>query len=164
MPAQVHARGSSDIITITPALASFATPYSSADVLGAVNTVTNAVSFKKGTAILESVVAIDLANQKSAIDLLFFDTLPATTVGDDNAALALVDADARGLLGRVSIAAADWVTATGSGNAEVTYKAIGLLVKALAGTQDIYMLAVSRGTPTYGTATDLIIRLGFLQD
>ncbi len=155
-------RRGSQIITLTPALASFATPYSSGDVLGVVLKVPNAVLDHQGVAVVRSVCVIDLANQKSAIDLIFFKSAPASSLGADNAAYALADADALLLLGRINIPAATYVS-SGTTNAECTVVNCGLMLEALAGTQDVYMVAISRGTPTYGAATDLIIKLGLEQ-
>lgn len=150
------------LITVTPAAASFATPYSSGDVIGALNEVTNAVETNKEGSLLKSILVLDKANQKSAIDLVFFNSTLANSPGADNAAYALHDDDVTKLLGRISIAGADYISSSTT-NAEATIKNIDLLLQAAAGTSSIYMLVVSRGTPTYGSASDLIIKLGVEQ-
>lgn len=158
-----YVRSYTTIITATPAAASFATPYSSGDVIGGANTLTNAVHKTPGTGIIQSIVVLDKANQKSALDILFFDTTPANSFGADNAAYALNDADLGYCLGRYSVAAADYVSSS-TNSAEATIRSVGLPIKAATGARDIYMVVVSRGTPTYGSATDLIVRVGILQD
>lgn len=154
-------RRSSTLINVTPDIVAAA--YASGDVIGTIRTVTNVSLDSGGTAELTSLIIIDKANQKSAIDLIFFDTAPASSFGVDNAAYALVDADALNIVGRISIAQADYVS-SGSNNAEATYKALGLLMKCLAGSKNLYMAVVSRGAPTYASASDLLIRLAFKQD
>jgi hypothetical protein len=147
------------LFTVTPAAASFATPYSSADVIGGVNTVTDVVDFRSAGCKLISLSVLDAANQKSALDIYFFSDLPATTVGDDNAAYVLVDSDLAKLIGHIHVTAADYVSSSTT-NAEVTYNNIQMVLQPAVKSRNIYVLVVSRGTPTYGSATDLLVRLG----
>jgi hypothetical protein len=156
-------RRNAKVISVTPNLASFATPYSAGDVLGSVLTLSAVALEKNATAILESVVVLDKANQKAAIDLVIFDSSPANSIGADNAAYSLNDADLGSVVGRVSILAADYVS-SGTANAEATIKAIEILIQASTKSKDLYLAVISRGTPTYGSASDLIIKLGFLQN
>ena len=151
------------IISVQPNLASFATPYSSGDVLGSVNTIAGAVNDSKGVSKLDSIVVLDAANQKSAIDLVFFNEAPANSIGADNAAYALNDADLSKVVGRVSVAGADYVSSSTT-NAEATLRNIELSMQSIAGSEVLYVAVVSRGTPTYGAATDLIIKLCFEQE
>lgn len=157
-----HARGSSKVITIE--LTTSAGIYAAGDTIDSVKTVVNPVLDTKGTGLLHSLMLLDKVNQKSAIDLYFFDVAP--TVGADNAAVNFSDADMANCLGRVSLVAGDYVTIDGgSGSAEATLRGIALLLQAAAGEDDIYLVAVSRGTPTYGSAAvNLVLRLGIIQD
>jgi hypothetical protein len=150
------------IFTVTPNAASFATPYSSGDVIGAPVEVPSAVAASGAAAFLRSLVVIDKTNQKSAIDLVFFSEAPSNSVGADNAAYALNDADAAKLLGRVSVAGADYIS-SGTTNAEATIRNVELMLQAAVKKSSIWVLVVSRGTPTYGAASDLIIKLGLEQ-
>jgi hypothetical protein len=158
----MRARLQGKVIKIVPAAAGFAGAYSIADVIGAVNTVSEVAADSGMAVILESICVIDLTNQKSALDIYFFSEAPANTVGADNAAYVLNDADAPFLLGRINIAAANYVSSSTT-NAECTVANIQLMLQPKAGSRDIYMLVVSRGTPTYGAATDLIVRMAFSQ-
>lgn len=151
------------IISVTPDLASFATPYSSGDVLGAVNTIAGAVNDSKGVAKLDTIIVLDKANQKSDIDLVFFDSAPDNSIGADNAAYALNDADLSKVVGRVSVAAANYVSSSTT-NAEATIKDVELSMQSIAGSEALYVAVISRGTPTYGSASDLIIKLCFEQE
>ncbi len=153
---------SGKLITITPALAGFGAAYTTADVLGGVNTIPKAVLSDGGSAKLTSLSILDKANQKSAIDLIFFSEAPVTTVGSDNAAYVLDDTDLAKVIGRVTVAAASYVSSSTT-NAEATVTNLQLILQAKAKSQDLYVLAVARGGPTYGAATDLVIRLGLEQ-
>jgi hypothetical protein len=156
-----HVRGASKVITVVPTLDTSA--YASADTLFLATAIPNAVLDTNGTAVLESVIVVDIDNQKQAIDLVFFDITPASSYGAANAAYALVDADSINILGRISILAADYVSSSTT-NAEATVKNIGLLLQAAAKSRDIYVVGVCRsGTPTY-TAAGLKFRFGLLQD
>ena len=151
------------VITVTPDLASFATPYSSGDVMGAANTITDAATDTKGVVKLDSLVVLDKANQKAALDIIFFDEAPAASFGADNAAYALNDSDLSKVVGRVSVATGDYVSSS-TNNAEATLKNIELTMQARAGVKDLYCVVVSRGTPTYGSASDLLIKLALEQE
>lgn len=151
------------VISVTPNLASFATPYSSGDVLGSVNTVTGATNNSKGVVKLDSIIVLDKANQKSAIDLVFLDSSPDNSIGADNAAYALNDADLSKVVGRVSVAGADYVSSS-TNNAEATLRDVELNLQSISGSDSLYLAVISRGTPTYGSASDLIIKLCFEQE
>lgn len=151
--------GQSKIISVN--LTTSAGIYAAGDVIDSVKTITNAVQNTEGAAMLHSVVVIDKANQKSKIDLLFFDTAP--TVGADNAANAISSADLANCLGRISVLDTDYVTA--NSNAEATIRGLALILQSLATKKDIYMVAVSRGTPTYASAAvNVVVKLGLIQD
>lgn len=156
-----HLRSSSKIITISPTVDTSA--YSSGDVISTVQTITDAVLSTKGTAILQSLAILDKSNQKAAIDLVFFNEAPENSIGADNAAYGLNDADISKVIGRISVAAGDYVS-SGTNNAEATVKAIGLLLQSIAGSKNLYMAIIARGAATYEAASNLIIKLGFLQD
>lgn len=148
-----------NVVTVTPNLASFATPYSSGDVLGGLNTIPLAVMDAHSSASVDSFVTLDAANQKSKVDLIFFSAIPANTTFTDNSAYALSDLDLPLLLGRLSVQDTDYVS-SGSANAEATLRSIGLILQAAQGSKTLYCVAVSRGTPTYGSASDLSFKLG----
>ncbi len=154
-------RASSALKSVTPDIVAAA--YSSGDVIGTLQEITDAVVDKGGTAILQSIVALDKANQKSAIDLIFFNAPLSVSPGADNAAYSLDDSDLSKFIGRYSLAAANYVS-SGTANADLTDRSVGLVLQAAAGKKSLYVLSVSRGTPTYASATDLLYKLGLLQD
>lgn len=150
----------SKIIAITPTIVPAA--YADGDVIDSVKEVADAVAYRKGNGEIRSIAVIDKANQKVDLDLYFFDEAPENSVGSDNTAFTLNDADAPKLLGRVRVATADYISA-GSDNALATKSDVSIMVSSIAGSKSIFMLAVSRGTPTYASASDLIIKLGIEQ-
>lgn len=154
--------GYSNVLQFTPNAAGFATPYSSGDVIGGVNEIIGAVGDPDPT-FLVSITVLDKANQKAALDIVFFNANPESSLGADNAAYALADADLGKVLGRISIEASHYVS-SGSNNAEATRSAFGLIpLKAASGTS-IYAAVVARGAATYGSASDLSVKIGIIKD
>ncbi len=123
---------------------------------------TEALDDMGATCIVTSVVIIDAAIQSAAIDLMFFNASPTIT-STINEALAITDAEmASKFLGRISIPAASYVSQAGA--SDVTVNNINLMLQGKAGSRDLYVLPISRGTPTYAAATDLTIKIGIEQD
>lgn len=133
--------------------------YISGDVMADTQVVTNAMRVADGTGILQSIMVIDEDDQGIAFDLVFLSA--NNTIGTENAAVSMTDAHARDILGVVSIASGDYVDLI---NSKVASKVnLGLIVKPATGTRNLYVAAITRGTPTY-TASGVRLRLGFLQD
>ena len=116
-------------------------------------------------AFLKSITVLDKAKQGSEMDLLFFSEAPTNAVLS-NAAADISDSEmASKFLGVVKV-----------GNAAVGYvdpfdvmavssiysnSSLNLLLKpSLEGSDSVWVLAVSRGTPTYSSTSDLVITLG----
>lgn len=106
---------------------------------------------------LVSVVLLDEADQAQDIDLLFLNA--DATLGTINGAVNISDADARKVIGAVSILIADYVDLI---NSQVAIKrGLDLVLKPAADSTDLWIAAVVRsGTPTY-TASGLKLKLGF---
>ena len=136
--------------------------YASGDQIGSVMRITNAVQDSRGSSLIKSVVVIDKAKQKAALDILFFDDEPANSVAD-NAAADIADSEmADKCLGFISIAVADYADMSASSVATKTCE--HLLKSAKERSKDLWCLIVSRGTPTYGSTSDLVVKLGFIQN
>lgn len=132
--------------------------YAADDVLADTQVVTGALKFTDGVAELRSVQLLDEDDQGVALDLVFLDG--NVSLGTENAAPSITDANARNILGLVSIATGDYKDLGGCRIASL--RNVGLLVKAASGTRNIYVAAITRGgTPTY-TAAGLKLRLGFV--
>lgn len=144
------------LLTFTPVLDTSA--YAAGDVLAVATVLNSVMTDDGGCALLESLTVIDKANNKIAIDMLIFDSAPASSVGAINAALAVTDADMLKLVARHTIAAADYVTA--GANAEACYGNIRKMLKSAARSRSLYIVLVVRsGTPTFA-ASDLVFKLG----
>jgi hypothetical protein len=151
--------GTVDILDVTLSLDTSA--YANADLLADTQVVTNALARVDGTGVIESAVVLDEDNQTAyAFNLIFFQA--NVTMGTENSAPTMTDANARNILGAVTFAAADAIALTNS----KAYQKTGLRVpvKAASGTRDIYMAAVIiTGTPTH-TAAGIRVRLGIRRD
>lgn len=106
--------------------------------------------------ILDHLVAFDKADLGVAMDLYF---LSANVVfGTVNSGPSISDTDIVNICGLVSIATGDWKDL---GGARVAVKSnLGLILKPVSASQDIYMAAqLGASTPTFA-ASDLVFRLG----
>lgn len=118
-------------------------------------------------ATIESITVIDKAKQKSKLDVHFFSSIP-TLANLNNAAPDITDANAIATyLGRVPILDTDY--ADFANQSVATKLSVGLMVAGKKlNTQDkdtksLWAIVVSRGTPTYTAAADLMIKIGVYQ-
>lgn len=121
--------------------------HASGDVLADTQKFPNAVTANGGACILESVVALDSSDQGENLQLVFMRS--NVSLGTENAAVSISDADAEEIIGIVSVAGTDFADLVGSQLA--TVRNIELPLKAASGTRDLYIGAISRGTGTYAT-------------
>lgn len=131
--------------------------YASGDLIGGKLTIP-----APDTGKIVSVRLVDQAGQASVIDLVLWSADPSGTTFTDNAALDVADTDMVALIGVVPIAAADYDTFADNRVATVpNYNLVyGPLAKGQNGGYSMYGALVSRGTPTYAAATDLILSIG----
>lgn len=135
--------------------------YADGDVLAATQEITHVFDIDGGTGIWQSAVVIDKDDQGQAFDIwLLGDDV---SIGTENAAVSVSDANAAYLLGKVSIASGDYYDAGGVRVATKAGSDLGFLVQAAADSRSLFVAAVSRGTGTY-TASGIVLRLGFLRD
>lgn len=147
-------------ITLDPTV-DIAGAYASGDLVCEKLTLTNAVLREGGACAVEKVVVVDQAAQNAPIDLVFFDSDPTGTTFTENAALDVADADADRITGVVSVTAAMY--AAFADNSAACWASTPVLLQAAAGSRDLYLAVVSRGTPTYVAAGDLRIRITLKQ-
>ncbi len=143
------------LINFTPVVDTGA--YSSGDVLFDTTVIIGALFDKNRPMILDTLVAFDKSDAANIVDIYF---LSANVVmGTFNGAPSISDADILNICGLVSIAAADWKDL---GGARVAVKTnLGLILKPVADTTDIYCAGVLGAvTPTFGAASDFVMRLG----
>ena len=130
--------------------------YASGDRLGSILTLTDFFQKYNRSAEITGLSLLDKSKQKSVLNLLLFDDLP-TVASADNVALDITDAEmADKCLGYIPIAAADYKDIANSSIATVRLDA-PLLVTGRSTT--LYALFLSGGTPTYTSASDLVLRL-----
>lgn len=143
------------VVTITPTVDTSA--FASGDQIGTKQTITGPASGSGSGVRLAKVVIIDKAKQSAALKLFLFDDDPTVTSTENNAA-DVSDAEVLAkCIGVVSVAAADYSALNVNSIATVTPD---LAVKPKAGTNVLYCLIVSGGTPTYA-ASDLAIKFTF---
>lgn len=111
--------------------------------------------------VIQSIVVTDKAKQSASIDLVFFDD--SVTIASDNAAADFTDAQlVANCLGYVNVGTySDF-----NDNSVGTARNVGLQLKqaTAGGDGKIYCYAVSRGTPTYVSTTDLTFKFDLAAD
>lgn len=152
----IAAIGAAGFVDVT--LTTDTSAYASGDVVADTQVIANACRAVNQPAILQSVMLVDKADQGAALDLHFFSA--NVSMGTENSAPSISDANALNYLGKIAIATDDYTDLTGC---KVAHKvALGHLVKPATDTRDIYVAVVNgSGTPTFA-ADSLVLRLGFL--
>lgn len=143
------------VFDVTPTMDTSA--YTAGDVWFDTITCGSVARIAAGTVTLDTVTILDEDDQTAAgVTLVFLDA--NTSLGTINGAPNISDANARNILGTVSVASGDWVDL---GGAKVAcLKNIGLTMTAASASQAIYMAGICAGTPTQ-TASGVKIKLGF---
>lgn len=105
---------------------------------------------------LDSLVILDKADQKQPLTVVFLNV--NTSLGTENAAPSITDANAESIVGHVKVAATDYQDVGGAAVACV--RNIGLKMQCASAAASLYVGLISGGTGTYG-ASDLIAKFGF---
>lgn len=151
------AGGVADVVNLTLSLDTNA--YADGDVLAATQELENAMRVNGGTAILHSLVVIDKDDQAKALDVIVFGA--NVSLGTENSAVSIADADVVQVLGVVEVAVDDYVDLV---NSQVAVKTnLGMVIKAFSDGSSLWVAVVSRGAGTY-TGSGIVLRFGFLQD
>lgn len=133
--------------------------YANNDVIAATQELTDAVKAIDGWGMIESLTVIDKDDQGQVFDVWIMDSNVA--IGTENAAADITDANAAYILGRIPVAAADYVDLGGVKVASL--KNVGLPIKPVSGGTSIYVAIVNgTGTPTF-TAAGIVLRFGIVQ-
>lgn len=126
--------------------------YAANDVVGGLLTIPINITTRSGGVIRAAHLADD-DNEQAGLKLYLYDALPSTIA--DQAAFAPTIADLQKQIGRVAIAAGDYVSV--GGNAVAHKEAVDIEFTAPEG--NVYGYLVCDATPTYTNAADLHLRL-----
>lgn len=160
--------GLTDALIVSPTITANSA-YAVGDVLGTYGGSNSFIqdAFFRGSAnssgILESILVIDSDQQAAGLVFDFFSVPPGTKT--DKVAYALSATEALNFLGRVSVAAGDYVTAGGVSVATVT--SLNLPIRNGASDANLYLVVsvLTGSTPTYTATTGrLQFKFGVLQD
>lgn len=128
--------------------------YADGDLLADTQVVSSAFRVADGTGVITSIQVLDEDDQGQTFDIVFLSA--NNSMGTENSAPTVSDANARDILGRVRIDSSDYIDLGGCRIATKT--GVGLGVKAASGTSDMYVAAIIRGAATY-TASGIRLRL-----
>lgn len=131
--------------------------YADGDVLAATQEISGAVRVNAGLGIIQSVVILDKDDQGENLDVVFLKT--NVSLGSENAAVSISDADADEIQGIVEVSS--YVDLVGSQLATETNLGIG--VQADTGATSLFVGLISRGTGTY-TASGITAKITILRD
>lgn len=150
--------GNSGVVAVTLSLDTSA--YGAGDLLADTQEVANAMRVAAGTGGIHSIVLNDKDDQGAELYLVFLSA--NVSLGTENQAPSITDANADNILGIVPVYTSDWVDLGGCRVATLTN--VGLVVKAATASTSLYIAAVNgAGTPTY-TAAGITMRLGLWRD
>jgi hypothetical protein len=108
---------------------------------------------------LAKVMIFDKANQKAATDLLLFNqTFTATA---DKSAIAISNTDLLNMVGHVNLVAGDYATVGTGAIATHTFNSGLPILLGADPNMKLYGQLVTRGTPTYASTSDIIVKLNF---
>jgi hypothetical protein len=133
--------------------------YAAGDVLADTQVINSVFRKNDGTGVLQSIKLVDKDDQGQALDLVFLNA--NNSLGTENSAPNISDANADAILGIIPVAAADFIDLGGCRVATITN--IGLPLQAVSGAATLYIGAISRGTGTY-SASGITGILGILRD
>ena len=131
------------------------------DVIAHFIKIPNAVAVNGGSAIIQSIMILDEDAEAPSIDLIF-QTDNTALSSDQGEPPSITDSNARDILGFVNVS--NYTDLVGCQVATKTN--IGLVIKAVSTTKDIFVHAVNRsgGTYTPASTTDLKMRIGIVKD
>lgn len=150
--------GNSGVVAVTLSLDTSA--YGAGDLLADTQEVASAMRVAAGTGGIHSIMLNDKDDQGAELYLVFLSA--NVSLGTENQAPSITDANADNILGIVPVYTSDWVDLGGCKVATLTN--VGLVVKAVTGSTSFYIAVVNgAGTPTY-SAAGITMRLGLWRD
>lgn len=112
------------------------------------------------TSLVQSLHVLDEGDQAAALDLLF--VTADTSWGTINNAASPTDVIARTITGALSVAASDYIDLANSQLAIPQFNPF-LVAQQTTSVKSMWVVGISRGSPTYVAATDLKLRIGVLR-
>ena len=149
--------GNSATVSVTPPITAGA--YAAEDIVGGVQTLTDAARATGREVVLESITVTDLGKQNAELAIFFFDRDPTNGTYNDNAALDIDDTDMGYCLGVVTVETDDYADAADNSVASRRNIGLGLSPNAV----NLYAIAKTTGTPTYTSTSDLTFKYFFLR-
>ncbi len=152
-PPRQQSKQAASIVDVTPTITTVI--YVANDMVGG----EMAFAIKSQSGVVQSLVVTDLDEEDAALELHLF--RKSVTPAADHDAAAFTDAEGKAsAIGVIVIPAADYIDAGGYSIA--TIENLGINYENDSGT--LYGYVVTRGTPTYGSTSDLTFKLGVLPD
>lgn len=145
--------GRSEVFDLTLSLDTNA--YADGDVLAATQEITGFFPSSDSAVTLDSVFALDEDDQGIAFDLVFLNA--NTAIGTENSAPNISDANAQTIIGRIRVAADDYIDLGGSRIANLID--IRLPLKSSSTSNSLWVGAITRGAPTH-TASGIRLKFG----
>ena len=156
IPSVVWCQEFGGVVVLEATVATDTNVYADHDQIGSLLTISDAFSGTSKKGVIVSVSVLDKSSQSSALTVHFFDASP-TVASSDNAALNITDAElADKHIGKVEIAATDYQALSASSVATVDNAGVVISSKS----KNLYLIVESAGTPTYTSATDLVLKIG----
>ena len=143
-------------VSVTPAITAGA--YSALDIVGAIQTITNAARVSGGPVTLQSLTITDLGMQDANLRIFFFNQNPANGTYTDNIPLDIHDTDMGFCVGVFEVLSSDWLDA--ADNSVATLRNIGLGMVPV-GTANLFAVAQTVGVETWASTSDLVFRYHF---
>lgn len=151
-------RGHTTIFTVTLSLDTAA--YASGDVLADTQQMDAFFAATDHGATIQSISVIDQDDQKSAFTIFLLNA--NVSLGTENSGPSISDANALNVIGKHAVATADYIDLGGVSVAH--YSGLAIPVKAVSGTDDLYVAVLNgTGTPTY-TASGVKLIFGIKHD
>ncbi len=143
-------------VIVTPTITAGA--YSADDIIGGIQTLTDAARESDGAVTLDTLVIRDLAIQDADITIWFFNQNPVNGTYTDNIALDIHDTDHGFLVGVLRVLSSDYDDA--ADNAAATLRNVGLDMTAV-GSANLYAIAQILVGDTYVGTSDLTFVYNF---
>lgn len=140
-------------LEVTPTISTLI--YAAGDAVGGLMEFPFAIGYPGKTGRIVGIEIVDKAAQAAAMTLQLFDRTFTPTA--DNAAYAPSDADAANAVGNIAVAAADY--AGGTLNKIATKGDLSIPFQLPSNGTSLFGQLFTQGTPTYASASDLIVKL-----